>query len=97
MTVDSEQNVTCELWADGAGGLNLPVGPGDVISATLCLETNPQGTAARFGAVYFDDISTFTTSGPMSLTSGSAVTMVDEGGSTLAEPVALNDYAFKVV
>lgn len=143
MTVDSAENVTSTLWAEGVGDINLPVRPGDVISASLCLETNPQGTAAyflanettgqtmnfavdtgfppavtvdagisrsgnpdqppdfnplaRFGAVYFDDISVFTTSGPMSLISGNAVTMVDENGSTLATPVTLTDYAFKVV
>jgi hypothetical protein len=143
MSVDSEENVTCFLWAESVGDINLPVRPGDVISASLCLETNPQGTAAyflanetsgqtmnfvvdtgfppavtvdagisrsgnpdqppdfnplaRFGAVYFDDISIFTSSGPMSLTSGNAVTMVNENGSTLATPVVLTDYAFKVV
>ena len=143
MTVDSAQNVTSVLWAEGVGDINLPVRPGDQMSVSLCLETNPRGTAAyflanettgqtmnfavdtgfppavtvdagvgrsgnpdqppdfnplaRFGAVYFDDISIFTSSGPMSLTSGNAVTMVNENGSTLATPVTLTDYAFKVV
>jgi Peptidase A4 family len=143
MTVDSAQNITSVLWAEAVGDINLPVRPGDELSASLCLETNPRGTAAyflanettgqtmnfavdtgfppavtvdagvgrsgnpdqppdfnplaRFGAVYFDDISIFTSSGPMSLTSGNAVTMVNENGSTLATPVALTDYAFKVV
>ena len=46
---------------------------------------------------YFDDISIFTSSGPMSLTSGNAVTMVNDNGATLATPVTLTDYAFKVV
>jgi hypothetical protein len=143
MTVDSAQNITSVLWAEAVGDINLPVRPGDELSASLCLETNPRGTAAyflanettgqtmnfavdtgfppavtvdagvgrsgnpdqppdfnplaRFGAVYFDDISIFTSSGPKSLTSGNAVTMVNENGSTLATPVALTDYAFKVV
>jgi Peptidase A4 family len=52
---------------------------------------------ARFGVVYFDEISAYTTSGPRSLTSGDAITMVDENGTTLASPVRLNDYAFKTV
>jgi hypothetical protein len=143
MTVDSAQNVTSQIWAQSVGQVNLPVGPGDVISGALCLETNPPGTAAyflanettaqtinftvdtgfppavtvnagitrsgdpnqppsfhqlaRFGAVYFDEISAYTTSGSQSLTSGEAITMVDENGSTLARPVRLNDYAFKTV
>jgi Peptidase A4 family len=143
MTVDSAQNVTSQIWAQSVGQINLPVGPGDVISGALCLETNPPGTAAyflanettsqtisfavdtgfppaitinagvtrsgdpeippfdhplaRFGVVYFDEISAYTTSGPRSLTSGDAITMVDENGRTLASPVRLNDYAFKTV
>lgn len=143
MTVDSSETVTCQVWAGGAGDINLPVRPGDVMSASLCLETNPQGTAAyflanettgqtmnfvvdtgfppavtvnagisrsgnpdqppdfnplaRFGAVYFDQISVFTSTGPMLLTSGEAVTMVNESGATLATPAQLNDYAFKVL
>ena len=141
MTVDSAQNVTCQVWAQSIGNINLPVRPGDVISASLCLETNEAGTAAyflanettsqtisfsvdtgfppavtinagvtrtwplnqpfpplaRFGVVYFDEISAFTTSGTRPLTSGDAVTMVDQNGSTLARPVRLTDYAFKAV
>jgi hypothetical protein len=140
MTVDSAQNVTSQIWAQSVGQINLPVGPGDVISGSLCLETNPAGTAyyflanqtrsqtvnfvvdtgfppavtinagvtrgdftlpidplARFGVVYFDEISAYTTSGSRSLTSGDAITMVDQNGSSLATPVRLNDYAFKTV
>jgi hypothetical protein len=52
---------------------------------------------ASFGVVYFDEISAYTTSGPRSLTSGDAITMVDQHGKTLARPVRLNDYAFKTV
>lgn len=52
---------------------------------------------ARFGAVYFDEISAYSTSGHQSLTSGGAITMVDQNGRTLATPVRLTDYAFKVV
>lgn len=143
MTVDLHENVTSHLWARGFGNVPLPVRPGDVISASLCLETNPQGTAAyflanettgkttnfsvetgfpaavtinagvsrsgdpqqppdfhplaRFGVVYFDEISAYTTKGPLSLTSGDAITMVNQSGSTLAQPVRLTDYTFKAV
>jgi len=48
MTVDSGQNVTSQLWAQDVGLINLPVRPGDVISGSLCLETNPAGTAHYF-------------------------------------------------
>jgi hypothetical protein len=141
MTVDSAQNVTSSLWAEGIGQINLPVRPGDVISGSLCLETNPAGTAAyflanettkqtisfsvdtgfppavtinagvtrswplnqpfpplaSFGVVYLDEISAFTTSGTRSLTSGDAITMVDQNGRTLASPVRISDFAFKTV
>ena len=43
MTVDSAQNVTSKLWAQGVGDVNLPVRPGDVISGTLCLANQRQG------------------------------------------------------
>ena len=51
---------------------------------------------ARFGVVYFDEISAYTTGGSVSLTSGEAITMVNEKGNVLAKPYVLNDYAFKV-
>ena len=141
MTVDSSENVTCQVWAQSIGNINLPVRPGDVISGSLCLETNPAGTAAcflanettqqtisfavdtgfppavtinagvtrtwplnqpfpslaSFGVVYFDEISAYTTSGPQSLTSGDAITMVDQNGRVLARPVRLTDFTFKTV
>ncbi len=52
---------------------------------------------ARFGRVYFDDLEAFTTSGTRDLTSGTATTMTDLNGTTLARPVRLNDTAFKVI
>ena len=143
MTVDSAQNVTSVLSLSAIGQVtNLRIAPGDAMSASLCLNTNPAGTAnyfvanettgqtvnftvdtgfppavtidagvtrdlvannptisplARFGVVYFDEISAFSTGGSQSLTAGQAVTMTDSNGSTLASPVRLNDYAFKVV
>jgi hypothetical protein len=141
MTVDSAQNVTSQIWAQSIGTINLPVRPGDVISGSLCLQTNQAGTAsyflanettaqtinfsvdtgfppavtinagvsrswplnqpfpplARFGVVYFDEISAYTTSGPLSLTSGEAITMADQNGKTLARPVRLTDFTFKTV
>src|ERR1035441_9680872 len=45
MSVDSMQNVTSRIWAQSVGDVNLPVGPGDVISGALCLDTKPPGTA----------------------------------------------------
>jgi Peptidase A4 family len=141
MSVDSSQNVTCQFSAVDIAQINLPVRPGDVISGSLCLNTNAAGTAAyfitnettaqalsfsvdtgfppavtinagvtrswnlnqpfpplaRFGVVYFDEISAYSTSGSVSLTSGSAITMVDQNGKTLASPVRLTDFTFKTV
>ncbi len=144
MTVNPAENVTCQVWAEAIGNINLPVRPGDVISASLCLETNEAGCSsvlpcqrdhrandqllgryrissrgddqcrghshlakvlknqpfpplARFGVVYFNEISAFSTGGTRSLTSGDAITMVGQNGGTLASPVRLTDYAFKVV
>ncbi|MFC4110359.1 G1 family glutamic endopeptidase [Micromonospora zhanjiangensis] len=48
MSVDSSQQVTSQLWAQGVGFVNLPVRPGDVLSASLCLNTNAAGTASYF-------------------------------------------------
>jgi hypothetical protein len=50
MTVDSANKVTSHLWAQGVGNVNLPVFPGDVLSASLCLDTKPPGTAHYFFA-----------------------------------------------
>lgn len=141
MTVDSAQNVTSRIWAQGVGHINLPVRPGDVINASLCLQANQAGTAsyflanettsqtinftvdtgfppavtinagvtrswpinqpfpplASFGVVYFDEISAYSTGGTRMLTSGEAITMVDQNGRVLARPARLNDYAFKTV
>jgi hypothetical protein len=141
MTVDSGQNVTSQIWAQSIGDINLPVRPGDVISTSLCLQTNQAGTAnyflanettsqtisfavdtgfppavtinagvtrswplnqpspplASFGVVYFDEIRAYPTSGAQSLTSGEAITMVDQNGRHLASPARLNDFAFKTM
>jgi hypothetical protein len=43
MTVDASQNVTALITTGEQ--VPLPVRPGDAISATLCLQTNPAGTA----------------------------------------------------
>ena len=140
MTVDSLQNVTSRLWALDVGWINMQVRPGDVMSASLCLEAGtayyffanetskqtmnpppvntgfppavtinagvtrgdynsppPPDPLAHFGIVYFDDIQAATTTGNPVLTSGNAVTMVDQNGATLASPVVLNNNAFKAV
>ncbi|MBF9133238.1 hypothetical protein I0C86_30380 [Plantactinospora sp. S1510] len=57
----------------------------------------PVHPLARFGTVYFDEISAYPTSGSRSLTSGEAITMVESNGGTLATPVRLTDYAFKTM
>ena len=143
MTVDSANTVTCRLWAAFVGYVNLPISPGDVMSASLCLDTQPPGRAnyffanetsgqtmsftvdktelhpatavlvgvsrdgdwtrpplpalARFGVVYFDEISAYTTSGWRSLTSGVPVTMVDLNSNAIATPERLTDWTFKAV
>ncbi len=141
MSVDSAQHITCGLWAQDVGTINLPVSPGDVVSGSLCLDTKPPGTAhyflanqttgqtinftvdtgfppavtvaagvsrggwdhpnpalARFGVVYFDEISAYNTNGHQPFPASSdAVTMVDQNGTTLARPDMLTDYAFKTI
>ena len=142
MTVDVAQNVTSLIRIHTGAQVALPVRPGDLISATLCLQTDAAGTAnyflannttsqtmnftietgfppahsinagitrdsafnnappdplARFGAVYFDELSAFATSGQPRLTDGTPTTMVDFNGTTLAVPERLTDFTFKVV
>jgi hypothetical protein len=140
LAVDSAQAVTCTLWAEAVGEVGLSVRPGDVLSASLCLEPDAAGTAAyfltnqttgqtmsfsvdtgyppavtvdagvtrdgvirpgqslaRFGTVYFDEISAYNSSGHRSLLAGQAITMTDTTGAVLARPFELTDYAFKVV
>ena len=48
MTVNAAQNVTCQVWAQSVGNVNLPVRAGDVLSGALCLDTKPPGTAHYF-------------------------------------------------
>lgn len=139
MTVDIAGNVTAAIGIAGAQ-VALPVRAGDAITATLCLQPTPLGTAfyglanettsqtvnvtwdshyppavtiaagisrgdarypfnplAGFGVVYFDEIAAFTTNGTRHITDGVATSMVDSNGATLAVPIKLNDYAFKIV
>jgi hypothetical protein len=59
---------------------------------------SPFGALARFGVVYFDEISAYSTNGHQPFPAGSdAVTMVDQNGTTLAQPDMLTDYAFKTI
>jgi hypothetical protein len=142
MTIDAAQNITTVITVFPGPQVVLPARPGDAISATLCLETNPAGTAffglanettaqtmnftidtgfppgvainagisrgfssdfrlfdplARFGVVYFDELTAFAINGSPLLTDGVATTMVDSNGSVLAQPERLNDFAFKAV
>lgn len=45
MTVDPGQNVTATITALGVNTVGLPVEPGDVVSGSICLDTNPPGRA----------------------------------------------------
>jgi len=45
MTVSSAQNVTATVTALGVNSVGLPVAPGDVLSAAICLDTKPPGRA----------------------------------------------------
>jgi hypothetical protein len=144
MSVNASQHITSVVTVNGAPVMNLPVAPGDAMSAALCINTQPSGNTVfyvvanetkgqtvnlsadtgnllpalsidagvtldligknptlnklpRFGVVYFDEISAYTTAGPRLLTAGDPVTLTDLNGTTLARPVRLNDYAFKTV
>jgi hypothetical protein len=48
MTVDIAQNVTSLIRIHTGAQVALPVRPGDVIRATLCMQTDSAGTAAYF-------------------------------------------------
>jgi len=48
MTVDAAQNVTSVITIHTGAQVALPVRPGDAISALLCLNPDPPGTAAYF-------------------------------------------------
>jgi hypothetical protein len=59
---------------------------------------HPNPALARFGVVYFDEISAYNTNGHQPFPASSdAVTMVDQNGTTLARPDMLTDYAFKTI
>jgi hypothetical protein len=45
MSVDVNQNITSVIRIHTGQQVDLPVRPGDAINATLCLQTNPTGTA----------------------------------------------------
>ena len=144
MTVDAAQKVTSIVTVNGDPVTNLPVVPGDAMSAVMCVNTQSSGGSTvfitvanetrgqtvnlstptgnlpplsidagitmdlvqnnptlnklpRFGVVYFDEISAYTTAGTRSLTAGNPVTLTDLHGATIASPYRLNDYAFKTV
>jgi hypothetical protein len=144
MTVDSAGVVTSTATVNGSPVTNLPVVPGDAMSAVMCVNTQSSGgpkvfigvanetrgqtvnlstTApnlpalsvdagvtldlvqnnptlnklARFGVVYFDEISAYTTHGPRTLAVGTGTTMTDLSGKAMAHAYRLNDFAFKTV
>jgi hypothetical protein len=57
----------------------------------------PGQSLARFGTVYFDELSAYNSGGRRSLTAGEAITMTDPSSGVLATVSALNESAFKVV
>jgi len=57
----------------------------------------PPDPLARFGVVYFDELTAFAISGTPRLTDGLPTTMVDSNGRTLAVPQRLTDFTFKVI
>jgi Peptidase A4 family len=143
MTVDAQQQVTSVVTVNGFRVTNLPVAPGDAMSAVICINMQPSGNAVfifvanetggqtvhlstnagnlpatsidagvtldlvqnnptlnrlpRFGVVYFDEISAYTTAGSRSLTAGNPLTLTDLSGTAIASPYSLNAYAFKAV
>ena len=141
MTVDAAQKVTSGISIHTGAQVGLPARPGDVISATLCLQTDSAGTAsyflanqttsqtvnftiptgfppahainagvsrgsqfnglpdplAGFGAVYFDELTAFATSGTPRLLDGAPTTMVERNGAPIAQPQRLTDFTFKVI
>jgi hypothetical protein len=80
--------------------LSIPAGfpPAVTINAGISrgYASHPFNPLARFGTVYFDELSAFTTNGTRLLTDGAATAMVDDG-ETLARPLRINDFAFKIV
>lgn len=57
----------------------------------------PFNPLARFGVVYFDELTAWTTQGTRLLTNGTPITMVDDQGKVLAQPFKLDDNSFKIV
>lgn len=59
---------------------------------------HPNPALARFGVVYFDEISAYGTNGHQPFPAGGdPVTMVDQNGTVLAQPDMLTDYTFKAI
>jgi hypothetical protein len=61
-----------------------------------CSPTPPE-PLARFGVVYFDDLSAFATGGQPRLLDGTPTSMTELNGTVLAQPERLTDFAFKAV
>ena len=77
---------------------NLPATSVDAGVTLDLVQNNPTvNRLARFGVVYFDEISAYTTAGPRTLAVGMPTTMTDFSGHVLARPHMLNDFAFKTV
>ena len=90
-TTSQTMNFTIETGFPPAHAINAGV------TRDSTFVNGPPDPLARFGAVYFDELSAFATSGTPRLTDGLPTTMVDSNGSTLAVPHRLTDFTFKVI
>ena len=90
----TSQTVNFNVGGSGFPAIQISAGIGRTFE--LPPGANP---LARFGVVYFDELTAYTTGGQRVLTSGTAVSMINEpgDGTTLARPIRLNDFAFKIV
>ena len=86
-TTSQRLNLTIETGFPPAVTINAGISRGAIV---------PNNPLAGFGTVYFDELIAYTTKGSRLLTDGTAISMTD-GGSTLARPFRISDFAFKIV
>jgi hypothetical protein len=85
-----------------ATNFTMPTGfpPAHSINAGITRDSTfngPPDPLAKFGVVYFDELSAFATAGQPRLPNGGATTMVDLNGAALARPEKLTDFTFRIV
>jgi hypothetical protein len=74
--------------------------PAHTINAGITRDSSfngPPDPLAKFGVVYFDELSSFATAGQPRLPNGGATTMTDLNGAALARPEKLTDFTFRVI